>query len=312
MMSELYLYACDLPDNILPNNILSDKHKRAGQRVGAYLAAQRIDIDTVLYQNSDVYEELAHKLTKAMGKGTHLTKCVDMGNWHDFNQAVTAITKAGESKRSILVIGSHGNLGSWAVGDVIEDLQVLQTDTLVILKKAQSSAALNTWSTQLSISCEDLPALFSFPFPDGPQLRLRPAYYYTQSAVIPFEQTDQGLQVLVIGSSKRKHLVVPKGIHEPGLSARESAAKESLEEAGVMGPVLEKAIGSYRYAKWGAECTVFVYAQKVDEILPESQWQERHRGRQWMTPGQAAAMVKQPELGQMIEKLEPFLRKEFK
>lgn len=280
--------------------MLSDEQKRVGQRVGAYLAGQKIPINRVLYQNADVYEELAHKLTKAMGKGTYLAKRVDMGNWQDFNQVVTAITKAGESDNNILVIGSH------------ENLPVVQTDTLVRLKNIQPSVTSGKWSTQLSISCEDLPALFPFPFPDGPEQRPRPAYYYTQSAVIPFEQTDQGLQVLVIGSSKRKHLVVPKGIHEPGLSAQESAAKESLEEAGVMGPVSEKAIGSYTYPKWGAECTVCVYAQQVAEVLPESQWQERHRGRQWMAPKQAAAKVKQPELGQMIERLEQFLREELK
>nr|WP_320191465.1 NUDIX hydrolase [uncultured Desulfobacter sp.] len=307
MISELYLYACELPDEAL-----SDPQKRAGQRVGAYLARKKIPVDMVLYQNVDVYEQLAHKLIKAMGKGTYLTKGVDMGHWHDFNQAIEAISKAGESKSSVLVIGSRDILNDWTVSDVIEGLPVLQTDTVVVLGNMQSPAALNQWSPQFLISCEDLPERFPFPFPDGTQLRPRPAYYYTQSAVIPFEQTDHGLQVLVIGSSKRKHFVVPKGIHEPGLSAQESAAKESLEEAGIMGPVSEKAIGSYAYSKWGAECTVCVYVQKVTEVLPESQWQERHRGRQWMSPGKAAAIVKQPELGQMIEQLEQFLLEELK
>nr|WP_321403413.1 hypothetical protein [uncultured Desulfobacter sp.] len=41
-------------------------------------------------------------------------------------------------------------------------------------------------------------------------------------------------------------------------------------------------------------------------------WQERHRGRQWMAPKQAAAVIKQPELGEMIKRLKPFLREELK
>jgi phosphohistidine phosphatase len=305
-MSELYLYACELADEVL-----SDEQKRTGQRVGAYLAEQKIPINAVLYQNTDVYAQFAHKLIKAMGKGTHLTKSVEMGNWQDFNQAVKGITKAGESDKGVLVIGSHDHLRAWGGSGAVENVSAVQTDALIRLNPTQPSVASGKWSAQRLTSCEDLPALFPFPFPDGPQRRPRPAYYYTQSAVIPFKKTDQGLRVLVIGSSKRKHFVVPKGIHEPGFSAQESAAKESLEEAGVMGPVSEKAIGSYTYPKWGAECTVTVYAQQVDELLSESRWQERHRGRQWMAPKQAAAVVKQPELGQMIKRLEPFLREEF-
>jgi phosphohistidine phosphatase len=307
MMSELYLYACELIDNEL-----SDEQKRAGQRVGAYLAGKKISIDRVLYQNADVYEQLSHKLVKAMGKGTHLTNSVEMGKWKNFNQAVRGITKTGESDKGALVIGSHDNLRAWVDSDAVENVAAVQTDTLIRLKPTQPFVTSGKWSAQRLTACEDLPELFPFPFPAGLQQRPRPAYYYTQSAVVPFKRTPQGLKVLVIGSSKRKHFVVPKGIHEPGLSAQDSAAKESLEEAGVMGPVSEKAIGCYTYPKWGAECTVTVYAQPVDKLLPESQWQERHRGRQWMAPGQAAAVVKQPELGQMIKRLEPFLREEFK
>ncbi|WP_320044609.1 hypothetical protein [uncultured Desulfobacter sp.] len=93
---------------------------------------------------------------------------VDPGHWHDFNQAIEAISKVGESKNSILVIGSRDNLGAWALSDAVEGLPVLQTETVVGLRYKKSSAALNNWSTQFSISCEDLPALFPFPFPDGP------------------------------------------------------------------------------------------------------------------------------------------------
>lgn len=293
MMPELYLYACELTENVL-----SEGQKRAGQRVGAYLAREKIQIDRVLYHNADVYEAFAHKLTKAMGKGAHLAKGVAMGNWP------AAIANAGKSNKTVLVIGPHDKFGDGSSG--------LPADTLICLENPRSLDDPGKWSIKASIACEDLPQLFAFPFPDGHQLRPRPAYYYFQSAVIPFQKTDQGLQVMVIGSSKRKHFVVPKGIHEPGLSAQESAAKESLEEAGVMGPVSEGAIGSYTYPKWGAECTVTVYAQRVVEILPEPQWQERHRGRQWMAPNEAAAVVKQSELGEMIKRLKPFLREELK
>jgi 8-oxo-dGTP pyrophosphatase MutT (NUDIX family) len=49
------------------------------------------------------------------------------------------------------------------------------------------------------------------------------------------------MEVLLIGSSKGTHWVIPKGIHEPGLSATESASHEALEEAGVKGVAIRAA-----------------------------------------------------------------------
>lgn len=188
------------------------------------------------------------------------------------------------------------------------ETEILFTDALIQLMSCDDG---NSWSSGFVLPRSELPSKFPFPTPDGPELRDRPAYYYTQSAVIPFQRGKDGLTILLIGSSKRKHLVVPKGIHEPGLSAQDSAAIESMEEAGVRGPVSAKAIGSYSYAKWGAECTVTVYVQEVVELLTEEQWEESHRGRQWLVPEVAAARVKEPHLGRMIGRVEEFVNREF-
>ncbi|MDH3871999.1 MAG: NUDIX hydrolase [Gammaproteobacteria bacterium] len=114
-------------------------------------------------------------------------------------------------------------------------------------------------------------------------------------------------EILVIASSKKHHLVVPKGIKDPGLSPRESAAKEALEEAGVEGEVADTALGSYSYEKWGATCTVDVYPMKVTRLVPEDEWEERHRGRRWVSPEKAARKLKQKELRPLLRKLETFL-----
>ncbi|MCU7844842.1 MAG: NUDIX domain-containing protein [Candidatus Thiodiazotropha sp. (ex Monitilora ramsayi)] len=100
-----------------------------------------------------------------------------------------------------------------------------------------------------------------------------------------------------------KHWVVPKGVSDPATSLQASAAKEAFEEAGVKGEVGEEALGSYRYEKWGAECTVQVYPMAVTEIIPEAEWEENHRGREWLTPKQAMKRVKQEELKPMIQAL---------
>ena len=148
-----------------------------------------------------------------------------------------------------------------------------------------------------------LPKKFPFPGPDGKELRDRPAYYYTQSSVIPYRIRDGEAEILVIASSKKHHLVVPKGIKDPGLSPRESAAKEAWEEAGIEGKVADTVLGSYHCDKWGATCTVDVYAMEVTRVIPEEEWQESHRGRQWVSPEKAARQLKQEELRPLVKKL---------
>jgi phosphohistidine phosphatase len=149
----------------------------------------------------------------------------------------------------------------------------------------------------------ELPEKFPFPFPDGDELRDRPAYYYNQSAVVPWQIKNGKLQILVVGSSQNNHWVVPKGVGEPGMTLQASAVKEAWEEAGVKGDVDENLLGSYRYQKWGADSTVAVYAMKVQEMVSDAQWEENHRGRRWLSPKKAAAIVKQQALIPMIEEI---------
>ncbi|MBT3059659.1 MAG: NUDIX hydrolase, partial [Candidatus Thiodiazotropha sp. (ex Lucina pensylvanica)] len=95
---------------------------------------------------------------------------------------------------------------------------------------------------------------------------------------------------------------------EPALSLQESAAKEALEEAGIEGEVAEEPIGSYSYEKWGAECTVDVFPMRVTRELSEKEWEENHRGREWLSPKQAIKRVKQAELKPMIQALAKHLK----
>ncbi len=109
--------------------------------------------------------------------------------------------------------------------------------------------------------------------------------------------------MLIISSRNGSHLIVPKGIKEPELSLQDFAAKEALEEAGVVGEVAEEALGSYVYEKWDSDCSVTVYPMKVTRLVPEEEWEERHRGRQWMSPNKAVKQLKQKELGKLVNVL---------
>ena len=152
-----------------------------------------------------------------------------------------------------------------------------------------------------------LPRLFPYPGADGTEHRTRPAYYYRQSSVIPYRILDGQVEVLIVSSSKKKHWVVPKGIHDPGKSAQASAACEAREEAGALGQVGETDIGVYSYTKWDATCTVTVFPMKVTQLLPEDQWEERHRGRRWVSPKAAAKLVRNAELAKIICRLPAIL-----
>lgn len=122
---------------------------------------------------------------------------------------------------------------------------------------------------------------------------------YEQSAVIPYRQVDGELEVLLITARGNKRWIIPKGLIEPGLSPASSAAKEALEEAGVVGTVGQKVIGDYAYNKWGGTCHVQVYSLAVSEV--HEQWEEQvFRARQWLPLHQAAAKVKEKELRQIL------------
>ena len=58
-----------------------------------------------------------------------------------------------------------------------------------------------------------------------------------QSGLIPYRRTESGLDVLLIVSRNSGNWIVPKGHLEPGLSPRESARNEAIEEAGVDGNI---------------------------------------------------------------------------
>ena len=137
-----------------------------------------------------------------------------------------------------------------------------------------------------------LPRRFPFPGPDGSEQRDRPAYYYTQSAVIPYRIRDGHLEILLVRSGGDKHWVVPKGIVDPGHSPQEAALKEAWEEAGIEGEVDNEPLGGYRYPKWGAHCSVAVYPMAVSREIPIDEWEEPERGP-LASPGPYTATLEQ-------------------
>lgn len=130
-------------------------------------------------------------------------------------------------------------------------------------------------------------------------MKTRPEWYYKQSAVIPYRIKSGEPEVLLITSSYKGNWIIPKGIVELGMSARESAAKEAIEEAGVTGTVGRKLVGKYNYEKWGNTCRVKVFPYLVKDVL--NKWAEDNiRKRKWFSIKKALKKVKKKELIQIL------------
>ena len=296
---------------------LADKGKRGAQRMGVWLWQKDIRPDYILCSPAERAITSAHKLCKAMGADPSLINNENRLYTANVKTLLSILSDCPKKHKRIMLVGHNPGLAdllSYLLGAQTpepEDGKLLPTASLARLLLPENWKKLEYGCARLKVLTrpDDLPTWFPFPAPNGKEKRDRPAYYYHQSAVIPYRIRNNKLEVMLIGSSKRNHLVVPKGIHEPGLSAQESAACEAYEEAGIRGEVSKSMIGSYDYEKWGSTCTVEVYAMQVNEQLPQNEWQESHRGRKGMSTVEAAGLVKEPSLRPMIKSLEAIINR---
>ena len=112
---------------------------------------------------------------------------------------------------------------------------------------------------------------------------------------------------MLITSRDTGRWVVPKGWATEREAAWDCAAREAREEAGVLGEIQRRPLGSYHYQKlldtglpvW---CTVEVFALAVTERLPS--WPEQgERADRWFTLDDAANAVDESDLGVLIRDL---------
>jgi phosphohistidine phosphatase len=293
------------------NRPIQDRGKRGAQRIATWLMRQGLVPDYVVSSPAVRAKETASKACKAMGLGSddvHINRAIYLATQ---GELLAVLAACPSSATRVMIVGHNPgmeDLLEYLASEPIpvpDDGKLLPTATLARLEMPDDWQKLPAGCAELQdlVRPATLPKKFPFPAPDGKELRDRPSYYYSQSSVIPFRQTKSGIEILVISSSKKKHFVVPKGIHDPGMTAETSAANEAWEEAGVEGEVLGEALGQYVYDKWGAECTVTVHPMRVNRMVPEAEWEESHRGREWVSPEQAKARLKQKELVPLVDVL---------
>src|SRR6266446_5309930 len=114
-------------------------------------------------------------------------------------------------------------------------------------------------------------------------------------------------QFMLVTSRETRRWIIPKGWPKKGKSPHHSAAREAFEEAGVVGAIARRPVGTFSYEKrlrnGGAViCQVRVFPLEVRR--QNKQWPEkRERVVKWLSASQAAEKVKEPKLSAIILRL---------
>jgi 8-oxo-dGTP pyrophosphatase MutT (NUDIX family) len=114
-------------------------------------------------------------------------------------------------------------------------------------------------------------------------------------------------EIMLVTSRDTRRWIIPKGWPKKGKSARQSAAREAFEEAGVIGRISRRAVGSFSYEKRlkdgeTVECEVRVFPLHVRRQTKE--WPEKEERKiKWLSADKAAKKVDEPTLGELIRQL---------
>lgn len=145
----------------------------------------------------------------------------------------------------------------------------------------------------------------------GPSARaLRRAWLHLpfvrrQVGAIAWLPGEGPLRFAVVTSRRTGRWVFPKGSIGAGMSAPAAAAREAMEEAGVVGRADAVPIGSFRSVKvraplsWPIE--VAVYPLRIDRVLDH--WPEaRQRDRRFVTLPEARRLLTDPAMLAIAER----------
>ena len=129
-----------------------------------------------------------------------------------------------------------------------------------------------------------------------------------QVAALCLRDTDAGREVLLITSRDTGRWILPKGWPIDGLTAPGAALQEAWEEAGVKtGTITEVPLGSYDYDKrleGGVPVSVEVKVYAVEDVkLMDSYHEVEERNRRWLSPSEAAGLVDEPGLQDILQQL---------
>ena len=128
-----------------------------------------------------------------------------------------------------------------------------------------------------------------------------------QYAALPWRRRrGHSVEILLVTTRRTRRWIVPKGWPVDGYSPGECAAREALEEAGVLGVIAAKPIGAFPYRKQrksgeSVRCRVEVFPLQVTQQLRN--WPEKSvRETCWCTAEDALTRTSDPGLRRLIAK----------
>lgn len=134
-----------------------------------------------------------------------------------------------------------------------------------------------------------------------------------QVAALPFRTRDGVLEVLLITSRETRQWIIPKGWRGKSRRPQDVAIREARQEAGVVGRIAKRAIGSYRYEKRLAAddaiaCKVRIFPLEVERQLDD--WPEKgERDLRWLKPAEAVTLITDKNLSQELKRWARLLHK---
>ena len=126
-----------------------------------------------------------------------------------------------------------------------------------------------------------------------------------QYAALPYRRAGTaGPEVMLVTSRGRQRWIIPKGWPHGGRAPCDSAAREAFEEAGVLGAVGRRSVGSFRYKKRlkkGRIAVFNVHVFPLNVARQRQQWPEKNqRDIKWVSVKEAAEAVQNARLGKII------------
>lgn len=124
-----------------------------------------------------------------------------------------------------------------------------------------------------------------------------------QFAALPYRLDKSKLRVMLITTRRKGRWSLPKGSPMRNTEPHRTAALEAYEEAGLIGAVTKRALGSFKHRKHKGErrqtMDVAVFAMKVHG--QERWWPEQgEREAIWVSPEKAARLVHKAKLRRLI------------
>src|ERR1700712_929882 len=130
---------------------------------------------------------------------------------------------------------------------------------------------------------------------------------FKQFAALPYRMRDDGIEILLITTRKKRRWSVPKGWPIKRKTPQQTAATEAYEGAGVHGAVGSRRIGQFRKCRLKKQkpvmCDVQIFplaATRQRDIWPE----QHERNRVWVAPRKAAKLVKKSGLRRAMKALD--------